>query len=77
MLGLRVSCVLLLLVNFLVSSTLSFDVRVFDDTILFKINWPGKTGADLLVSSLFSKVKYHVTAFVSNTLFKVIYIKAI
>lgn len=26
------------------------DFRSFDDTVLFKINWPGKSGSDLLVS---------------------------
>lgn len=26
------------------------DVKGFDDTVLFKINWPGRSGNDLLVS---------------------------
>jgi endoplasmic reticulum lectin 1 len=26
------------------------DVKGFDDTVLFKINWPGRSGSDLLVS---------------------------
>lgn len=26
------------------------DFRSFDDTVLFKINWPGKASSDLLVS---------------------------
>lgn len=26
------------------------DFKSFDDTVLFKINWPGKTSSDLLVS---------------------------
>ena len=39
--------ILVLLVYFDKSS--SYDLKAFDDTILFKINWPGKTGADLLV----------------------------
>ncbi|KAJ8669372.1 hypothetical protein QAD02_000631 [Eretmocerus hayati] len=29
---------------------LGYDLRAFDDTILYSINWPGKTGADLLDS---------------------------
>lgn len=26
------------------------DLKGFDDTVLFKINWPGKSSAELLVS---------------------------
>jgi endoplasmic reticulum lectin 1 len=26
------------------------DVKGFDDTVLFKIHWPGRSGDDLLVS---------------------------
>ncbi|XP_031779980.1 endoplasmic reticulum lectin 1 isoform X1 [Nasonia vitripennis] len=39
----------LLLVNFLVL-TFGYDLKAFDDTVLFKISWPGKIGVDLLDS---------------------------
>lgn len=40
-----------ILVNFFSIITIyGYDFKHFDDTVLFKINWPGKTGADLLVS---------------------------
>ncbi|XP_058792068.1 endoplasmic reticulum lectin 1 isoform X2 [Phymastichus coffea] len=29
-------------------STFGYDLKAFDDTVLFKINWPGKTVSDLL-----------------------------
>jgi hypothetical protein len=29
------------------------DVKVFDDSVLYKIQWPGRTGNDLLVSNRF------------------------
>jgi hypothetical protein len=29
------------------------DVKGFDDTVLFKINWPGRSGNDLLVSKCY------------------------
>ena len=29
---------------------LGHDLKGFDDTVLFKINWPGKSSAELLVS---------------------------
>ena len=34
------------------------DVKAFDDTVLFKINWPGKSGSDLLVSICFFRMCY-------------------
>ena len=37
------------IINFVVNCGLSQDLQSFDDTILFKINWPGKGAADLLV----------------------------
>jgi hypothetical protein len=27
------------------------DVKVFDDSVLYKIQWPGRSGSDLLVSN--------------------------
>jgi len=40
----NVLCVLITLVH-------GHDFRHFDDTVIFKINWPGKSDADLLVST--------------------------
>lgn len=34
------------------------DFRSFDDTVLFKINWPGKGGSDLLVS--INEINYEI-----------------
>jgi hypothetical protein len=34
--------------NVLIQGT---DVKGFDDTVLFKINWPGRSANDLLVSN--------------------------
>lgn len=34
------------------------DFRSFDDSILFKINWPGKANSDLLVSINEVKLKF-------------------
>ena len=32
------------------------DFRSFDDTVLFKINWPGKASSDLLVNITWIKM---------------------
>lgn len=45
------------LVGCLVVVVLGYDLKAFDDTVLFKINWPGKTGADLLVSVVLQHVE--------------------
>lgn len=37
----------------LVNYILAYDLQNFDDTVLFKINWPGKSAGDLLVSAIF------------------------
>jgi len=29
------------------------DVKVFDDSVLYTIHWPGGSGSDVLVSNLF------------------------
>jgi hypothetical protein len=34
--------------NVLIQGT---DVKGFDDSVLFKINWPGRSGSDLFVSN--------------------------
>jgi hypothetical protein len=31
------------------------DVKVFDDSVLYKIHWPGRSGNDLLVSNRFKR----------------------
>jgi hypothetical protein len=38
----------------------SFDAKAFDDTVLFKLNWPGKENYDIMVRIL----KYSETFFV-------------
>lgn len=39
----------LIVVYFVLSGVLSADLKSFDDTVLFKLNWPGKDATDLLV----------------------------
>lgn len=41
----------ILIVNILSEVTIA-DLKGFDDTVLFKINWPGKDAIELLVSRL-------------------------
>jgi hypothetical protein len=38
------------IINVVIQGT---DVKVFDDTVLYKIQWPGRSGSDLLVSNRF------------------------
>jgi hypothetical protein len=42
----------------------SFDAKAFDDTVLFKLNWPGKENYDIMVRIL----KYPETIFSSYVL---------
>ncbi|XP_014213263.1 endoplasmic reticulum lectin 1 isoform X2 [Copidosoma floridanum] len=45
----RLTCLALLLVN-LFALGFGIDAKAFDDNVLFKFNWPGSSGADLLES---------------------------
>lgn len=36
--------------NVILANTWGHEVKSFDDTILFKINWPDKSNTELLVS---------------------------
>lgn len=38
--------------NVILAVALGHEVKSFDDTILFKINWPDKSNTELLVSIL-------------------------
>lgn len=44
------NCAIYLVLCILISITHAHDFRNFDDTIIFKINWPGKSNTDFLVS---------------------------
>jgi hypothetical protein len=49
-------CNLLLIANFVFNLNVVIqgtDVKVFDDSVLYKIHWPGRSGSDLLVSNRF------------------------
>lgn len=41
-----------ILIFSLVNYILAYDLQNFDDTVLFKINWPGKSAGELLVGTI-------------------------
>lgn len=41
-----------LVVCFIANSCCEVNFKGFDDSILYKINWPGKNGLDFLVSTV-------------------------
>ncbi|XP_014479624.1 PREDICTED: endoplasmic reticulum lectin 1 isoform X1 [Dinoponera quadriceps] len=46
----RGTCVIYSIICILISITYAHDFRNFDDTVIFKINWPGKSNTELLES---------------------------
>lgn len=43
-------CTIYNILYILIPVTYAHDFRTFDDTIIYKINWPGKSNTELLVS---------------------------
>lgn len=45
------------------------DLKAFDDTVLFKINWPGKSSSDLLVSYF---TNLHIFIYISDIIYNIV-----